>query len=115
MDAYQFLVNSPHSRYSFYISLQNSLIKQNEQLNALNINETIGIECALWPNLYPRTDWCESSISGSESRHSSKNSFIAKVFSEIADYFLNQLRSETGHGPTQLAAFETYHIAHTLE
>ena len=29
--------------------------------------------------------------------------------------WLEQLRSETGLGPTQLAAFETYHIAHTLE
>ena len=29
--------------------------------------------------------------------------------------WLDQLRSQTGHGPTQLAAFETCHIAHTLE
>ena len=29
--------------------------------------------------------------------------------------WLEQLCSETGLGPTQLAAFETYHIAHTLE
>ena len=30
-------------------------------------------------------------------------------------HWLEQLRSQTGHGPTQLAAFETYRIAHTLK
>ena len=29
--------------------------------------------------------------------------------------WLDQLRSQTGHGPSQLAAFETYRIAHTLK
>ena len=47
-NAYTFLMNSADSRYSYYISLQNSLVDENKQLN-----ETIGIECPLWPNLYP--------------------------------------------------------------
>ena len=196
MNAYKFLMNSADSHYSYYVSLRNRFFEDNKSLNAFNINETVGLECALWPNLYPRTDWCESAISGSDSRLSSKVSFIFKVFSEIADYalhfdllqfqydrciyktvsgainsarflncsparaldtkqfsptfwqwqhlylldavqqfglpdvfitispfewsfpfphWLDQLRSQTGHGPTQLAAFETYHIAHTLE
>ena len=53
------------------------------------MNEMVGLECALWPNLYPRTNWCESAISGSDSRLSSKMSFINKVFLEIADYALH--------------------------
>ena len=196
INAYQFLMNSADSQYSYYVSLRNRLFQENKSLNAFNMNETVGLECALWPNMYPRTDWCESAISGSDSRLSSKMSFILKVFSEIADYalhfdllqfqydrciyktvsgainsarflncsparaldtkqfsptfwqwqhlylldavqqfglpdvfitispfewsfpfpnWLDQLRSETGLAPTQLAAFETYHIAHTLE
>ena len=48
-----------------------------------------GIECALWPNLYPFTSWCESVISGSQSRESSKKSFWYKVQSSILDYSLD--------------------------
>lgn len=44
------------------------------------------IECALWPSLYPFTEWCESSITDSGSRCSSKVSFNTKLFSEIVDY-----------------------------
>ena len=62
-NAYAFLMNSADSQYSYYISLRNSLVDENKQLNVFNINETIGIECPLWPNLYPRTDWCESALS----------------------------------------------------
>ena len=48
-----------------------------------------GIECALWPNLYPYTDWCESMISGAMIRQSDKTTFYAKVYSEIPDYVLH--------------------------
>ena len=89
MNAYQFLINSGDSEYSYFISLHNRLSNENKQLNALNINETIGIECALWPDLYPRTGLCESVICGADYRHSSKKSFITKVFSEIIDYSLH--------------------------
>ena len=49
---------------------------------------TEGIECALWPNLYPFMAWCDSKISGSSSRFSSKVRFNFKLFSEILDYSL---------------------------
>lgn len=194
--AYAFLINSPDSKYAYYISLREKLISENKQLNVFNIGETVGIECALWPNMYPRSDWCETAISGCDSKLSSKVSFVTKVFSEIADYalhfdllqfqydrsvyktvsgaincarilncsparaldtksfspsfwqwqhlylidavrqfclpdvfitispfewsfpfpdWLEQIRLQTGRGPTELAAFETYHIAHMLE
>ena len=43
----------------------------------------------LWPNIYPYTTWCESAISGKETRLSCKKSFSTKVFSEITDYALH--------------------------
>ena len=48
-----------------------------------------GIECALWPNLYPYSDWCDSTLDGKETRLSSKVSYMIKVNSEIADYGIN--------------------------
>lgn len=195
-NAYNFLMNSRDSKYAHYISLREELLANNQQLNAFNFEQTVGLECALWPNMYPYTEWCESALSGSNSRLSGKVSFVTKVFSGVADYalhfdllqfqcdrlvyktvsgaintarilnssparaldtkqfsptfwqwqhlylidavkqfglpdvfitispfewsfpfpdWLQQLRSETGLGPTELAAFETHHIAHTLE
>ena len=55
INAYQFLINSADSQYSYYVSLQNSLFEDNKNLNTFNMNETVGLECALWPNLYPQT------------------------------------------------------------
>ena len=43
----------------------------------------------MWPNLYPYTKWCESVLSGRESRLSGKISFHTKLFSEIIDYGLH--------------------------
>ena len=53
------------------------------------MNKTIGIECALWPNLYPYTTLCKSVLSGKESRLSGKILFHTKLFSEIIDYALH--------------------------
>lgn len=58
-------------------------------MNLFNFKDTEGIECALWPNLYPYTAWCESIISDSGSRRSRKVSFITKLMSEIIDYGLH--------------------------
>ena len=68
MNAYQFLINSADSGYPYFILLRNRLSNEDKQLNVLNINETIGIECTLWPDLYPRTDWCESAICEADPR-----------------------------------------------
>jgi hypothetical protein len=45
-----------------------------------------GLECALWPSLYPYTSWCETTLSGDGTRSSTTRSFLLKVKSEIADY-----------------------------
>ena len=48
-----------------------------------------GIECALWPHLYPRRSWCETTLKGNTSRLSIKVAFLIKVFSSILDYALD--------------------------
>ena len=87
--AYDYLMLSEESSYSHFVHLRESLLARNESLNLFNFTETQGIECALWPNLYPFTNWCESKITDSGSRRSSKVSFNTKVFSEIVDYALH--------------------------
>lgn len=54
-----------------------------------NYRENDGIECALWPHLYPFHEWCESSFSGNSTRKSSKMSFNFKLLSEVIDYSLD--------------------------
>lgn len=68
LKAYEFLLNSTDSSYRAFVILREELLANNTSLNVFNLSKTVGIECALWPNLYPFTEWCESSISGTTSR-----------------------------------------------
>lgn len=52
------------------------------------MQETVDTEYTLWPNLCPFTNWCESYLTGHESRPSCKISFHVKVSSEVIDYDL---------------------------
>lgn len=194
--AYNFLMNNQRSSYKRFIELRNDVVTNETRFNTYNLLQTQGIECALWPPLYPFTEWCESIISGRDSRLSSKKSFLTKVHSQIIDYslhfdlllfhydrwifktvtgamtsarmfkcsparslddktfspeywrwqhrflldavrqfglptvfmtfspyewsfpfpsWLQNIRCQTGMGPTNLAAYETFHIAHVLE
>ena len=61
-------------------------MRNGERPNLYNLSEMKGIECALWPNLYPFTSWCESVLDGNKERMSTKISFYTKVFSSILDY-----------------------------
>ena len=88
-NAYVYLMQNSGSSYSHFVELREQIVGQSRSLNLFNFKDTQGIECALWPNLYPFTTWCESSISDSGSRLSSKASFNAKLFSEILDYSLD--------------------------
>ena len=85
-NAYTFLMSSQESSYSHFVLLREQLLATNKNLNIFNFRQTNGIECAIWPNLYPFTAWCESNISDSGSRLSIKVSFYTKLFSEILDY-----------------------------
>ena len=48
-----------------------------------------GIECALWPLLYHKTEMCESLLEGQENHASSKLSFMHKVSSPVVIFALN--------------------------
>ena len=85
-NAYTFLMSSHVSSYSYYVQLREHLLASNDTLNLFNFRKTQGIECVIWPNLYPFTAWCESNISDGGTHLSSKVSFYTKLFSEILDY-----------------------------
>ena len=65
------------------------MLDQGKEPNIFDIYKWVGIEFAIWPNLYPFTSWCESIHDGGEHRQSFKISFIAKCFSQVVDYSLN--------------------------
>ncbi len=88
-DAYIYLMNCKASKYSYFVNLREVMSEQERTLNLYNFKDTQGIECALWPNLYPYTSWCESVISDNGSRLSSKVAFCKKLFSEVIDYGLH--------------------------
>ena len=87
--AYNYLIASNHSSYSHFVHLREELLQNQHTFNCFDFEITAGIECALWPNLYPFTSWCESTICGKDSRQSSKIAFCTKLFSEIVDYGLH--------------------------
>ena len=87
--AYNYLMSSLSSSYNKFIALRAQLIHDKEEPSIFAFYSWELIECALWPNLYPFTAWCESIHVGRESRKSSKISFITKCLSPIIDYSLN--------------------------
>ena len=89
MRALQFLLASPNSSYKKFFDIRNDLVTQGKEPNIFDVYKWVGIECAIWPNIYPFTSWCESIHDGGEHRRSSKISFIAKCFSPLLDYSLN--------------------------
>jgi hypothetical protein len=88
-NAYDYLVTANDSSYSHFLRLREKIIAEGTSLNLFHFSDTRGIECALWPNLYPFSAWCESNISDSGSRLSMKVSFHTKLLSEILDYALH--------------------------
>ena len=87
--AYNFLMSLPTSAYKDYITKREELISLNANPGKLEVFNWTGIECALWPTLYPYTSWCESAIGGTVNRKSSKRSFIIKCSSSILNYSLH--------------------------
>lgn len=83
---YQFLMSSEDSAYNHFVSKRQRCIRKETTLNLYVSKESKGIECALWPHLYPNKSWCETVIEGNHSRLSTKVSFFIKVFSSIFDY-----------------------------
>eukprot|EP00795_Rhopilema_esculentum_P003594 gene3594-12991_t len=87
--AYNYLLSSPDSSYSSYLSLRDSYANAGNEPSLFNIYKWKGVECCLWPHLYPFTSWCESIHDGFSHRKSSKVSFLTKCLSSIVDYSLN--------------------------
>ena len=193
---YTFLMSFQESAYSQFVRKRQQCIGTERKLNMYISEYSQGIECALWPHLYPKKSWCETTITGNNSRLSTKVAFFIKVFSSVVDYgidfellqfhydlwlfktvsgaifsarrlhcspvralnaktfspgywktqhrllqdavdqfgypslfltispykwtfpmasWIENIRNKTGKCPTHLAAYETIHIAHTLE
>ena len=89
MLAYRYLTTSANSRYNHFVSLREDQIQNGTQLNLYDYRENSGIECALWPHLYPFLEWCETCLSGNNTRQSAKVSFSLKILSEVLDYALD--------------------------
>ena len=79
------VVHNSDSSYKHFIDLREELESQGKQLHMSKMFQLRGIECALWPPLYPLTSWCESSLTGHQSRQAAKSFFSAK-FLVTVDY-----------------------------
>ena len=58
--AYNYLHSSPNSSYKKYVEKREILVELGNQPNIFDMYTWAGIECALWPHLYPFTSWFES-------------------------------------------------------
>ena len=87
--AYNFLMSFNRSSYSSFLRKRQSSLSHNSKINLYEIKDIAGIECTLWPNLYPFTAWCDTVHDGTDTRLSQKVSFLTKVKSCILDYSLS--------------------------
>ena len=83
--AFRHLMTDESSFYKKFVTMRERCLQEDKY----SFRDTEGIECCLWPSLYPLTDWCESSMSDGDTRLSGKIAFITKVLSEISDYSLH--------------------------
>ena len=82
------LMSATNSSYQTFVNRREEDLLAGS-FNLYNSNDNQGIECALWPSLYPVTSWFETMWSGNNARHSYKVSFMTKVMSQIRDYCLH--------------------------
>ena len=82
-DAYQHLVADPESSYRRFVAMHKKFLQRNRaaiQVDERRLQlprralEEEGLECAVWPHLYPKTAWCEThvrlqDVRRKESRH----------------------------------------------
>ena len=81
-EAYDFLIKSQKSAYSHFLKHQNA--DGGNHIKFWVVYKMTGIECALWPVLYPYLSWCESFLSGD--KESILISFRIKLLSNITSY-----------------------------
>ncbi len=82
-------MQSENSTYSHFVNLREQEISHNIRFNVYDFNTNSGIECALWPHLYPTRRFCGTLLGGKEHRSSLKIYFMNKVFGQICDYGTN--------------------------
>ena len=87
--AYRYLTTSESCAYLHFINHRERQLSERKEINMYDYRQNKGLECALWPHLYPFEKWCETTLSGNSSRESSKISFNFKILSEIIDYSLD--------------------------
>ena len=87
--AYEFLMKNELSSYKSYVELREITINNSKRFNMYDFSKNVGIECALWPNLYPTLHFCETALSGRDNRASTKVGFMIKTLSQISDYGTN--------------------------
>ena len=81
---YDFLKNSTLSCYNQYLQNEKPPDSSNIKIKFWKVYKDFpGIECALWPVLYPFTSWCESIL---DNCSSILTSFRCKILSNIVDY-----------------------------
>lgn len=87
--AYNHLMKTKESSYSKFVAQREAALPSSRGINLYHYQDGDAIECALWPNLYPYTSWCESVVKGQTTRESSKVAFMKKLLSEVIDYNLS--------------------------
>ena len=87
--AYDYLMMEKESSYRNFIRKQDVALREGKGFLVYDYEQHKGVECELWPHLYPFKEWCESNLDGQETLLSGKVSFMHKVTSEIADYSMD--------------------------
>lgn len=87
--AYRLLMTRRESSYSKFVNMRDSNVRDPWPYEIYSNPVFQGIECALWPALYHKTELCESIISGHVSRQSGKVAFQKKVFAPVIDYAIS--------------------------
>ena len=87
--AYNHLMKTKESSYSKFVVQREAALPSSRGINLYHYQDGDAIECALWPNLYPYTSWCESVVKRQTTRESSKVAFMKNLLSEVIDYNLS--------------------------
>lgn len=87
--AYEFLMKNELSSYKSFVELRERTINNSKRFNVYDFSKNVGIECALWPNLYPTLHFCKTALSGGDNRATTKVAFMIKTFSQVSDYGTN--------------------------
>ena len=75
-EVYAFIMASEESSYKKFIQMHAKFLAKHEGISDGDVHlqlprrciEEVGIECAIWPHLYPRTNMCETHVRFSDKR-----------------------------------------------